>query len=631
LTGWCPYVLIIRMVWERSYRLRFGNLASAALLTGLVTVLAQCGGSTTASDDEEPSGEGGDGSGATGGATVGGASGTGGKGSGGDSAASSGGDSGTGGGMTGGSGGDAASSSGGASASGGDAGDGPSSGGASATGGNGGAGGSGGSGGASPSCGNGSVDSGEGCDDGNLRSLDGCSENCGVEDGFQCVDSPSRCIPTTCGDGMLEGTEGCDDGNATPLDGCSPSCTIEPNCDPMAGCAGTCGDGIVIGEDCDDGNTIAGDGCSPDCMVESGFTCSSATCEQIGGQCVLRVPTVFRDFNANTVAGGHPDFAPGFNSTGAEQGLVEANLDADGKPVLTSLGSDLNGFVHGQTYFAQWYRDTAGVNATIPGELVLWDDGAGGYVSRWGATGEQWTSLLSSTEVVYGGSAGGGCTECTPASGQVCLDPCTAEFYETYSCCGPPGLPSYDGNPLFFPIDDHPSILTETRLEAKVPPQYGFNGWPWEDYVAADLGVTTPIPTACSPFPTALHNFHFTTEVRLWFRYELGRTISLDFLGDDDVWVFVNGHLAVDLGGWHVPLSGTFTLLGDTGETVQISTTLTETGSPITTTTNAAAFGLTSGNLYPLAVFHAERQKEGSSFRLGLRGLEVGKSLCIRN
>jgi len=164
-----------------------------------------------------------------------------------------------------------------------------------------------------------------------------------------------------------------------------------------------------------------------------------------------------------------------------------------------------------------------------------------------------------------------------------------------------------------------------------VPPQYGYAGWPWEDDVATGLGVTTPIPTATAPFPTALHNFHFTTEARLWFRYEKGRTISLDFLGDDDMWVFVNGHLAVDLGSWHVPLGGTFTLLGDTDETVRITAQLTESGTPITTMSNAAAFGLSEGNLYPLAVFHAERQKEGSSFRLGLRGLEVGKSLCVRD
>jgi cysteine-rich repeat protein len=33
------------------------------------------------------------------------------------------------------------------------------------------------------------------------------------------------CVPTTCGDGTREETEGCDDGNWTPYDGCSPACS----------------------------------------------------------------------------------------------------------------------------------------------------------------------------------------------------------------------------------------------------------------------------------------------------------------------------------------------------------------------------------------------------------------------
>jgi cysteine-rich repeat protein len=81
--------------------------------------------------------------------------------------------------------------------------------------------------------------------------VSGLGAGCG-DDGF---------VPTVCGDGIVEAGEQCDDGNTTPGDGCSATCAIEPRC----------GDGIVNGADeCDDGNTTPGDGCSATCMIECG-------------------------------------------------------------------------------------------------------------------------------------------------------------------------------------------------------------------------------------------------------------------------------------------------------------------------------------------------------------------------
>ncbi|MDQ3298235.1 MAG: DUF4215 domain-containing protein [Myxococcota bacterium] len=105
-----------------------------------------------------------------------------------------------------------------------------------------------------PSCGDGDVDAGEQCDDGNTMNGDGCSAGCTHE--------PAPC----CGDGHLDAGEACDDGNTTSGDGCSATCTVEPPPPPPAPC---CGDGhIDAGETCDDGNTISGDGCSAVCMTE---------------------------------------------------------------------------------------------------------------------------------------------------------------------------------------------------------------------------------------------------------------------------------------------------------------------------------------------------------------------------
>jgi cysteine-rich repeat protein len=106
------------------------------------------------------------------------------------------------------------------------------------------------------------------CDDGNGFSLDGCSNVCGVENGFVCTGEPSTCW-TICGDGIAAGPETCDDGNTTALDGCSDTCALEPGyeCEgaPSA-CNTVCGDSIIVGlEQCDDGGQSAT--CDLDCST----------------------------------------------------------------------------------------------------------------------------------------------------------------------------------------------------------------------------------------------------------------------------------------------------------------------------------------------------------------------------
>jgi len=67
-------------------------------------------------------------------------------------------------------------------------------------------------------CGNGEVDGGEECDDGNDDETDACL---------------SACEEASCGDGFLqEGVEACDDGNTEDGDGCDASCNVE---DPVMG------------------------------------------------------------------------------------------------------------------------------------------------------------------------------------------------------------------------------------------------------------------------------------------------------------------------------------------------------------------------------------------------------------
>ena len=131
-------------------------------------------------------------------------------------------------------------------------------------------------------CGDGFVDVGEECDDGNRADFDGCDSACRVESascGNGAVEPPEECDDgnrfggdgcdascrvemTACGDGVLQPPEECDDGNTFAGDGCDPFCFVEP--------MSFCGNGALEpGEECDDGNSFDGDGCSAFCRVES--------------------------------------------------------------------------------------------------------------------------------------------------------------------------------------------------------------------------------------------------------------------------------------------------------------------------------------------------------------------------
>jgi fibro-slime domain-containing protein len=114
------------------------------------------------------------------------------------------------------------------------------------------------------------------------------------------------------------------------------------------------------------------------------------------------------------------------------------------------------------------------------------------------------------------------------------------------------------------------------------------SGVPYNDVVDTGNGFF-PIDDGtnyATPFGNQgkVHNYSFTVEIHTVFPYRGGEFFR--FRGDDDVFVFVNGQLVIDLGGVHVPEMG------------QI---------------NLDSLGLTIGNVYPLDFFFAERHTTQSN------------------
>jgi fibro-slime domain-containing protein len=241
---------------------------------------------------------------------------------------------------------------------------------------------------------------------------------------------------------------------------------------------------------------------------------------------------VVRDFNERSEDGGHPDFENrpdgGFGLYGQN---IAVDIGEDEKPVYLGNGRKVR----------RQYKDSGG----NPICWTLFDADLGDVLGRWGSYDSGGVESSSSYDMWFNDILGTNMSRTfdlkldRSEDGSYVFDSNESEWCQ-----------ELDG---FFPI--------ENQL----------------------FGNSAPASGAPN------RNFHFTFELHTEFTYQEDDNQVFTFRGDDDVWVFIDGKLVIDLGGVH----------GAESQTVDID-----------------RLGLNDGKSYRLCFFFAERHRTQSNFRI---------------
>jgi fibro-slime domain-containing protein len=514
-------------------------------------------------------------------------------------------------------------------------------------------------------CGNGVIEFGENCDDGNITSGDGCSSGCVIESHYTCPTANKPCVhDVVCGDGTIEGTEACDDGNTTDGDGCSATCTLECGweCPPGTLCrAAKCGDGLLAGdEQCDDGNTTDGDGCSAICTLESkpasvaeGWVCTTPTAAAAtdagvdgGAAAACKGPTkCTTSVCGNKIKEGSEQCDDGNQVTGdgcSPFCRLEPKCPAGPGACNTVCGSGLllpgdttkqcddGNTVSGDGCSATCQTE-AGFNcmpvAVNPNPLILpiiyhdfqsWKDPSGHpdfehYLGNGVAGMAQPTLGTNGAPVHAAGCVQWSSNNCAPGTATPTWDPTVDWFGMWYV--------------------DTPAV-NKTIVQTLTLPQIAGGAYQFSST------AFFPLDTATGTWgltPGQTHDFGFTSVTRYWFQYTGAATLS--FFGDDDVFVYINKTLAVDLGGTHQRAQGEVTLDASNGTGFSCDFVAPGAGNSnglampcdstvATSPGHTVNLGLTKNGVFEIDVFQAERHTSASNYQLTLSNFSGTKTSC---